>query len=164
MSRAWAAVLTNPYESGNLKARRDWGFAPDYVEGMIRVLRQASIRHARDVSSEYRDYVLGTGHLYCVWELIDRAFSLAGLELDWDLDGDDPKRWHAAFRNSGTLAVVVDPEFVRPADPAAIGANPDRARQELGWNPRAGLDVFLSDMLDGGSRLLLAPVADAQGA
>ena len=72
-----------PLRVGNLKARRDWGFAPDYVEGMIMVLRQASLRRVRDVSSEYRDYVLGTGHLYCVWELIDRAFFLAGFELDW---------------------------------------------------------------------------------
>lgn len=138
-----------PLRVGNLKARRDWGFAPDYAEGMITVLRQASIRHVRDVSSEYRDYVLGTGHLYCVWELIDRAFFLAGFELDWDLDGEDPKRWRANFRDSGSMAVVVDPEFVRPADPAAIGANPSRARCELGWEPRTGLDSFLTDMLGG---------------
>ena len=111
------------------------------------VLRQASLRRVRDVSSEYRDYVLGTGHLYCVWELIDRAFFLAGFELDWDLDGENPVQWQASFRDSGTAAVVVDPEFVRPADPAAIGANPDRARHELGWEPRVGLDVFLKDML-----------------
>ena len=135
-----------PLRVGNLKAQRDWGFAPDYVEGMMMILRQTSIRGVRDVPGEYRDYVLGTGRLYHVWELIDRAFLLAGFQLDWDLDGDDPLGWHATFE-TGDTAVVVDAAFVRPADPAAIGADPGRVRRELGWKPRIGLDVFLSDML-----------------
>jgi GDPmannose 4,6-dehydratase len=135
-----------PLRVGNLKARRDWGFAPDYVEGMMMILRQTSIRGVEDRSSEYRDYVLGTGRLSHVWELIDQAFLLAGFHLTWDLDGDDPLRWHATF-DAGEDAVIVDPEFVRPADPAAIGADPTRVRRDLSWEPRVGLDVFLSDML-----------------
>src|SRR4051794_12903919 len=64
---------------GNLKAQRDWGFAPDYVEGMMMVVRQTQIRGVDDAPSSYNDYVLGTGVLHCVWELIDRAYDLAGL-------------------------------------------------------------------------------------
>lgn len=135
-----------PLRVGNLKARRDWGFAPDYVEGMMMILRQTSIRGVPDVPAEYRDYVLGTGTLHHVWELIDRAFHLGGFRLTWDLGGDDPLRWQASFDN-GDAAVIVDPEFVRPADPAAIGADPARVRDDLGWEPRVGLDVFLADML-----------------
>jgi GDPmannose 4,6-dehydratase len=135
-----------PLRVGNLKARRDWGFAPDYVEGMMMILRQASIRKVRDAPAEYKDYVLGTGRLHHVWELIDRAFLLAGFHLSWALDSDDPLAWHASL-DTGELAVVVDPQFVRPADPAAIGADPANVVRDLGWQPRVGLDIFLSDML-----------------
>jgi GDPmannose 4,6-dehydratase len=131
---------------GNLKAQRDWGFAPEYVDGMVAILRQASIRGVEDVGGSYRDYVLGTGRLSAVWELIDRAFALAGFELVWDLDGDDPLAWHATFAD-GETAVVVDPAFVRPADPLAIAADSTRIRDELGWEARGGLDTFLEDML-----------------
>lgn len=138
--------VESPLRVGNLKARRDWGFAPDYVEGMMMILRQTATRAVPDVPEQYRDYVLGTGTLHHVWELIDRAFRLGGFELNWHLDGDDPLEWHATFGDE-EMAVLVDPSFVRPADPAAIGANPARVRAELGWEPRVGLDVFLSDML-----------------
>jgi GDP-D-mannose dehydratase len=101
-----------------------------------------------DVASSYHDYVLGTGKLHAVWELIDRAFTLAGFDLIWSLDGDDVLAWSAAFTDTGEPAVVVDPAFVRPADPRAIGADPARIRVELGWEPRVGLDAFLLDMLE----------------
>jgi GDPmannose 4,6-dehydratase len=113
---------------------------------MLAILRQASIRGVDDVGTSYRDYVLGTGRLNAVWELIDRAFALAGFELVWDLDGGDPLAWHATFAD-GENAVVVDPAFVRPADPLAIAADSTRIRDELGWEARGGLDTFLEDML-----------------
>ncbi len=138
----------SPLAVGNLKAERDWGFAPDYVEGMLMILRQASLRGVPDIAASYRDYVLGTGKLHAVWELIDRAFALAGFELKWSLDGDDPLAWSAAFADTGEPAVFVDSAFVRPADPHAIGADPARIRADLGWEPQVGLDAFLLDMLD----------------
>jgi GDPmannose 4,6-dehydratase len=136
-----------PLALGNLKAQRDWGFAPDYVEGMMMVLRQTALRELPDKASAYRDYVLGTGVLHSVWELADRAFALAGFELAWELGGDDPSAWSAHFAVSGRPAVVVDPAFIRPSDPVAIAADPTRIERELGWQPRPGLDRFLSDML-----------------
>jgi GDPmannose 4,6-dehydratase len=137
-----------PLSVGNLTAQRDWGFAPDYVDGMVLILRQAAVRSVSDEPSEYRDYVLGTGRLHTVWELIGRAFELAGFELEWALEGDDPLAWSASFADTGELAVGVDPAFVRPTDPRAIVANPARIRDELGWEPRVGLDAFLLDMLE----------------
>src|SRR5262245_30944273 len=95
----------SPLALGNLKAQRDWGFAPDYVEGMLLILRQAAARGAPDEAASYRDYVLGTGRLHHVWELVDRAFALAGYELRWELDGDAPTSWSAAFADSGEPAV-----------------------------------------------------------
>jgi GDPmannose 4,6-dehydratase len=136
-----------PLALGNLKAQRDWGFAPDYVEGMVTILRQAETRGVPDEALSYRDYVLGTGKLHAVWELADRAFALAGFELDWDLEGNDPLAWSASFA-AGGRAVVVDPAFIRPADPMAIAADPGRIEADLGWEPRPGLDRFLEDMLE----------------
>jgi len=137
-----------PLRVGNLKAQRDWGFAPDYVEGMQLILRQTDVRGVADVSSEYRDYVLGTGQLHAVWQLIDTAYELAGLELAWELEGEDPLAWRATFADTGVPAVTVDAAFVRPSDPLAIAADPTRIRAELGWEPRLGIEVFLRDMLD----------------
>jgi len=136
-----------PLLLGNLKAQRDWGFAPDYVDGMVAILRQAEFRGVADDADSYRDYVLGTGTLHHVWELVDRAFALAGFELEWDLEGDDSRLWSARFAESGAPAVVVDARLIRPADPRAIAADNTRITTELGWRPRAGLDVFLADML-----------------
>ncbi len=153
--RADPSPLTSaPLTAGNLKARRDWGFAPDYVDGMCRILRQVSMRaqvqgkeSGPDVAGAYRDYVLGTGETHAVWELIDRAFQWVGFELDWDLSDADAANWRARFRGTDTAAVRVDPELLRPNDPLVIEADASRARQELGWAPGVGLDGFLEDML-----------------
>jgi GDPmannose 4,6-dehydratase len=140
-----------PLALGNLKAQRDWGYAPDYVDAMIAILRQASIRSVPDQARSYRDYVLGTGRLHHVWELVDRAFAVASFELTWELHGDDPLKWGAVFTDSGKSAVVVDPAFIRPSDPTAIAANPSRIAEDLGWEARTGLDTFLLDMLTDGA-------------
>lgn len=136
-----------PLAVGNLKAQRDWGFAPDYVEGMLTILRQTRLRGVSDEPAEYRDYVLGTGVLHAVWQLIDRAFTLAGHTLVWDLEGADPLDWRAEFSDTSEPAVVVDPALVRPSDPHAIAADPSRIERELGWRARPGVDLFLEDML-----------------
>jgi GDPmannose 4,6-dehydratase len=138
----------SPLLVGNLKAQRDWGYAPDYVEGMQLILRQTTVRSVPDVAAEYRDYVLGTGRLHAVWELIDTAYGLAGFELLWELAGGDPLAWSATFADTGAPAVQVDSAFVRPSDPLAIAADPTRIRTELGWEPRLGMEVFLRDMLE----------------
>jgi len=142
-----AGTASGPLALGNLKVQRDWGFAPDYVDGMLSILRQVSIRSVADEAASYRDYVLGTGRLHHVWELVDRAFRLGGFELEWHLDGDDPIAWGAVFADSGTPAVIVEPGLIRPADPRAIAADPRRIEADLGWKPRPGLDGFLLEML-----------------
>jgi len=151
-----------PLALGNLAAERDWGFAPDYVDGIVRVLRQIEVRAQTldrpieaDVGSSYRDYVLGSGRLHAVWQLVDRAFALADLALDWDRSSTDPANWTATFQATGSPAVAVDPAFIRPTDPAAIRADPSRAERELGWRPQPGLDRFLRDMLEAGDSDLI---------
>ena len=114
---------------------------------MVAIVRQAEVRGIADEGRAYNDYVLGTGKVHHVWELVDRAFALAGFRLAWELEGDEPEAWRAAFADSGEPAVVVDPAFLRPADPKAIAADPSRVIADLGWQPELGLDVFLEDML-----------------
>ena len=152
LSSAGEPVRLHPLMIGNLKVERDWGFAPDYVEGMCRILRQIEVRAAQtgeaqaDIAANYKDYVLATGKTHAVWELVDCAFTIGGFELDWELDGGNPAAWRGYFRSTGKPAVMVDPNLLRTAEPLAIQVDPSRARQELGWAPREGLAVFLQDM------------------
>lgn len=146
---------TSPLAVGNLKIRRDWGFAPDYVEGMCRILRQIQTRAEvsrqspeTDEGANYRDYVLATGETHAVWELIDCAFTIGGFELEWDLEGDDPAAWRGYFRSTKMPAVTVNRDLLRTAEPPVIQVDPGRALKELGWLPRRGLEIFLTDMLD----------------
>jgi GDPmannose 4,6-dehydratase len=149
LSSAQVANST-PLTLGNLIVRRDWGFAPDYVEGMCAILRQIDIRGAtevlEDVGGNYRDYVLATGETHAVWELVDSAFRIGGFNLEWDLEGDDPALWRGYFSATGAPAVIVDPQLLRRSEPLIIQLDPSRARKELGWAPRRGLEVFLHDM------------------
>jgi len=152
MSSAAEPARLQPLMIGNLKVERDWGFAPDYVEGMCRILRQIKVRAGQtgeaqaDIAANYRDYVLATGKTHAVWELVDCAFTIGGFELDWELEGGNPAAWRGCFRSTGKPAVMVDPNLLRTAEPLAIQVDPSRARQELGWAPREGLEVFLQDM------------------
>jgi GDPmannose 4,6-dehydratase len=142
-----------PLRVGNLRAQRDWGFAPDFAEGIVNVLHQVAVRGEHggggepDTWESYRDYVLATGRLHSVWQLIDRAFETAGLQLEWHMDSEDESEWHATYR-SGARAVVVDPSLLRPSDPLSIAADASLARRELGWNPQVGLDPIIHDMLE----------------
>jgi len=154
LMKCQASELSNmePLMMGNLKVERDWGFAPDYVSGMRTILRQISVRAARtgatqaDIGGNYRDYLLATGKTHAVWELVDCAFTIGGFDLEWDLQGDNPAAWRGRFRTSGAPAVIVDPRLLRASEPLVIQVDSGRARRELGWAPRQGLEVFLRDM------------------
>jgi GDPmannose 4,6-dehydratase len=110
--------LATKLRLGNLDARRDWGYAGDYVDAMWRMLQQP----------EPRDYVIGTGVTHSVQELVDAAFSHAG--LDW--------REH----------VVTDPAFMRPAEVDLLQADAGRARDELGWTPTVGFRELVAMMVE----------------
>src|SRR5213080_2091196 len=103
---------------GNLEARRDWGFAGDYVDAMWRMLQR----------DEPRDYVIGTGEMHSVRELCDLAFSHVG--LDWQ------------------KYVTVDPRFVRPAEVDTLQADPSKARRELQWAPGTSFAELVRMMVD----------------
>jgi GDPmannose 4,6-dehydratase len=110
--------LARELRLGNLDARRDWGFAGDYVEAMWRMLQQP----------EPDDYVIGTGATHSVRDLVEAAFSHVG--LDW------------------SKHVVVDPRFIRPAEVDLLQADPAKARTRLGWTPTVGFEELVGMMVD----------------
>ena len=108
---------------GNLSALRDWGYAPDYVECMWRILQHR----------EPDDFVIATGEMHSVREFCELAFREAGFELEWRGSGVDEK---GVDRASGRELVAVDPRYFRPTEVDQLLGNPDKARRVLGWNPR----------------------------
>ena len=110
--------LATSLRLGNLDARRDWGYAGDYVDAMWRMLQ----------SPVPTDYVIGTGTAHSVSDLVETAFSHAG--LDW--------RKH----------VVTDPAFIRPAEVDVLLADPRRAKAELGWEPTVDFEGLVRMMVD----------------
>jgi GDPmannose 4,6-dehydratase len=117
---------------GNMQARRDWGFAGDYVRAMRLML-------ARD---EPADYVIGTGVTHEVTEMVELAFKVAG--LDW--------RDH----------VVCDAAFIRPAEVDHLCADPSRAQQQLGWEPGVGFEELVTMMVEADLELLSASGGQAE--
>jgi GDPmannose 4,6-dehydratase len=103
---------------GNLDARRDWGYAPEYVEAMWLMLQQ----------DEPRDYVIGTGEMHTVREFLEGSFAHVG--LDW------------------REFVDLDPRYLRPAEVEALQADPSRARAELGWHHRVEFPELVRIMVD----------------
>ena len=110
--------LAGELRLGNLEARRDWGFAGDYVDAMWRMLQQ----------TEPKDFVIGTGVTHSVRDLVQAAFGHVGLDYE--------------------RYVKVDPRFIRPAEVDLLLADPSRARAELGWEPKVGFEELVAMMVD----------------
>jgi GDPmannose 4,6-dehydratase len=108
---------------GNLDAKRDWGYAPEYVEGMWRTLQQP----------EPADYVLATGETHTVREFAALAFETLGITLEWRGDGPDEAGYDVA---TGARRVAIDPTFYRPTEVDLLLGDPSFAKQRLGWAPR----------------------------
>jgi GDPmannose 4,6-dehydratase len=107
---------------GNLDARRDWGFAGDFVDAMWRIL----------AADQPDDYVIGTGETHSVREFCEAAFAEVGIELEWQGKGDAEV---GRERGSGTVRVAVDPKYYRPAEVDELQADATKARTTLGWVP-----------------------------
>jgi GDPmannose 4,6-dehydratase len=103
---------------GNLDAKRDWGFAGDYVEAMWRMLQH-------DVAD---DYVVATGETHSIREFLDKSFGYAG--LDWQ------------------KYVEIDPRYYRPTEVDLLLGDPSKARRELGWEPKVNFDSLVTMMVD----------------
>jgi len=125
VTRAVARILAGKdtcLYMGNIDAQRDWGYAPDFVEGMWRILQQP----------KPDDFVLATGEMHSVREFIERAFALVGHPLVWQ--GKAAKEVGKCAK-TGRVLVQVDPRYYRPAEVEQLLGNPEKARLKLGWTP-----------------------------
>lgn len=119
---------------GNLEARRDWGFAGDFVDAMWRIL----------AADRPDDFVVGTGDTHSVREFCEAAFAEAGIELEWEGRGDGEV---GRERRSGAVRVTVDPRYYRPAEVDELQADATKARELLGWAPTVTFDGLVRMMV-----------------
>jgi GDPmannose 4,6-dehydratase len=128
---------------GNLDARRDWGHAKDYVEGMWRILQQ----------EVPEDYVLATGVTTTVRDFVRMSFSEVGIELEFNGNDDKEKAVVVACHNPdyqvaiGKEVVAVDPKYYRPTEVDLLIGDPTKANTKLGWKPKYDLPMLVSEMV-----------------
>jgi len=119
---------------GNLEAKRDWGFAGDYVEGMWRILQQ----------DQPEDYVLATNETHTVREFAEKAFAETGVPIRWEGEGINEKGYDA---KTGKLIVDVAEQFYRPAEVELLWGDSTKAEHELGWRRKVGFDELVKMMV-----------------
>lgn len=107
---------------GNLDAKRDWGYAPEYTEGMWRILQNETPD----------DFVLATNETHTVREFAELSFKHAGINLEWQGEAEN----EVGIDEKGVVRVAVDPEYYRPAEVDLLIGDPAKAKRELGWEPK----------------------------
>ena len=144
ITRAVAAIDAGTQDClylGNLDAKRDWGHARDYVEGMWRMLQQP----------EAGDYVLATGETHSVREFVELAFGHVGRGIEWRGDGVDEE---GICQKTGKVVVRIDPRYFRPTEVDLLLGNPTKAREKLGWTHTTSFPQLVKEMIEADVRLL----------
>jgi GDPmannose 4,6-dehydratase len=134
---------------GNLEARRDWGHARDYVEGMHRILQ----------ADAPGDFVLATGETRSVREFVELAFAEVGRRIEWRGTGIDEI---AVDRKSGKTVVRVDPTYFRPTEVDELIGDAGKARERLGWKPKTTFAQLVSEMVAADLAAARREVADGK--
>jgi len=138
ITRAVAAIecgLQDCLYIGNLDAKRDWGHARDFVEGMWRIVQQPTPD----------DYVLATGETHSVREFVEKAFACSGRSIVWQGSGVDEK---GVDKKTGAALVQVDPRYFRPTEVDLLLGDPTKARTVLGWKHTTPFDALVRDMVE----------------
>jgi GDPmannose 4,6-dehydratase len=148
ITRAVAAILAGKQEKlylGNLDAKRDWGFAPEYVECQWRILQQ----------DRAEDYVIGTGESRTVREFVELAFGYAGVEIEWKGKGTAEKGIVRSLSSAststlkpGSVLIEIDPRYFRPTEVDFLLADASRAKKKLGWEPKITFNELIKIMVD----------------
>jgi GDPmannose 4,6-dehydratase len=147
ITRAAAAIsrgLQNRLYLGNIDAKRDWGHARDYVEGMWMILQQ-------DTPD---DYVLATGETHTVREFVELAFDYVGRPIEWNGKGVD-ETGHC--RKTGNVLIAIDPTYFRPTEVDLLIGDPRKAREKLGWRHKVEFPQLVAEMVEAD---LVAPRRD----
>jgi GDPmannose 4,6-dehydratase len=154
ITRAITNIVTGNQKKlylGNLDSKRDWGFAPEYVECMWLMLQQ----------EEPDDYVIGTGESHSVREFVEDAFGYAGIELEWKGKGAEQQGiiksldssvtsnlQPPASLNTGDVLVEIDPKYLRPTEVDFLLADITKAKERLGWEPKITFSELAKIMID----------------
>ena len=137
ITRAAAKIklgLETKLSLGNLDAKRDWGYAPEYVDGMWRMLQL----------DQPDDFVLATGETHTVREFADLSFKELGMELAWEDKGGNEK---GVERKTGKVVVDVDPRLYRPTEVELLIGDPAKEKEKLGWKPTIKFDELVKIMV-----------------
>lgn len=136
---------------GNLDAKRDWGFAPEYVECQWLILQQ----------DEPDDYAIGTGESHTVREFVENAFEYAGIKLEWQGEGINEKGIVQSISpdidqdiKTGVQIVEVDPQYFRPAEVDFLLADASKAQEKLNWKPKVTFKELVKIMVDADLELI----------
>lgn len=138
ITRAVAAIeqgLQDRVFLGNLDAKRDWGHARDYVEGMWLIVQQ----------DQADDFVLATGEAHSVREFVEKAFAIVGHHIVWRGHGIDEK---GIDQKTGRILVEVDPRYFRPTEVDVLIGDAAKAHSKLGWKHRTSFDTLVCEMVD----------------
>lgn len=123
-----------PLLLGNLAAKRDWGSAKEYVDGMWRILQAPSPEA----------FVLATGRTETIRTFVNLAYATQGIELDWKGSGKEER---GLCRKTGRTLIAVDEAYYRPSEVEALIGDASKAAQKLGWVPRIGLEAIVKEMV-----------------
>ena len=152
ITRGVARIETGLEETlylGNLEAKRDWGHARDYVEGMHRILQ----------ADTPDDFVLATGETHSVRELVELAFAEVGRSIEWRGKGRDETGIDA---KSGKTVVRIDPVYFRPTEVDLLIGDPSKAREKLGWKPKTTFKELVKEMMAGDLAIARREAADGR--
>src|SRR6056297_256944 len=120
---------------GNLNAKRDWGYAKDYVKMMWLMLKH----------NKPEDYVIATGETHTVREFVEQAFKYVDVDIVWEGEGVNEK---GINKNTGKVLVEVDPEYFRPTEVDVLIGDASKAKEELGWEPEVTFNELVNIMVD----------------
>jgi len=151
ITRALARIkmgLEDKVYLGNLKAKRDWGYAKDFVEAMWLMLQQ----------EEPEDYVIATGETHSVREFVNLAFNYAAIELEWKGSGTSEKGIVRSFASNpqpltsnlkvGDILIEIDPRYLRPTDVEFLQGDASKAKRKLNWEPKVKFKELVKIMVD----------------
>ncbi|CAG8463296.1 17623_t:CDS:2 [Acaulospora colombiana] len=137
ISRAVAEISLGKKEClwlGNINAKRDWGHARDYIEGMWLMLQQDSPD----------DFVLATGETHTVKEYVDKAFAVIGKTISWEGEGEELV---GRETDTGIIRVRVDPKYFRPTEVDLLLGDPTKANNVLNWKRKVDFDSLVKEMV-----------------
>ena len=137
---------------GNIDAKRDWGHARDYVEGMWRMLQQ----------EESDDYVLATGETHMVRTFVEKAFKHIGITIVWKGPKGTVDEIGVEEGNEERVLVRIDPRYFRPTEVDLLLGDPTKAKKKLGWSPATSFDELVREMMEEDIKMAKGQIPDAE--